>query len=100
MKTQISPEDKTRRAAAYMQMSTQSTGWKYLRVWLEENVQEAVSEFVDNKSWLLSDDETTARIYRAQTRAWAYNKVMKHVDEEIKIEIEKREKASQGDSQK
>ena len=96
----ISPEDKSRRAAAYMQMSTQSDGWKYLRIWLEEKVQETISGYIDEKHWLLSDEEKTSRIYRAQTRAWAYNKVMKHVDTEISNEVENREQARQGDAQK
>ena len=96
----ISPEDKSRRAAAYMQMSTQSDGWKYLRIWLEEKVQGAISGFIEEKKWLLSDEEKTSRVYRAQARAWAYNEVMKHVDKEISNEVENREKARQGDAQK
>ncbi len=97
---EISPEDKSRRAAAYMQMSTQSDGWKYLRIWLEDKVQDAIGGFIDENNWLLSDDEKTSRIYRGQVRARAYNKVMKHVDKEISNEVENREKARQGDVQK
>ncbi len=99
MKTHLSPEDKSRRAVAYMQMSTQSDGWKYLRIWLEECIA-TEKKAVFRKGWQLSDIKDTARRQLAQTQAWTYNEVIKHVDAEISNEVEKREQARQGDAQK
>ena len=95
--------EKSQRAQAYMQMTVDSDGWKHLRAWLEQQVQEAADGFVDEKRWHISDGEKTSKIFRAQCRAWAWKKVIRHVESEIAGEREAREKADKanhGDSPK
>ncbi len=93
----MTPEDKSRRAQAYMQMSTQCSGWAHLKEFLDGRIADA-EKTVLGKPWQMSDMQDTAERQLAQTHVWAFRFVLKHVDKEIKAEMDKLAKADQGDS--
>ncbi len=91
----MTPEDKSRRAQAYMQMSTQCSGWKHLKEFLDGRIAKA-EKVVLGKEWQMSDMQDTAKRQLAQTHAWTFKFVLKHVDDSIKEEMDKLAKANQG----
>ena len=98
----MTPEEihKSNRANAYMQMTTQSEGWKYLKAELQEKVASATKTIMNEKAWIATDEKQTGKIQVAQVRAWAYANIINLVQNSIDKEMDKRAQANQGDSQK
>lgn len=97
----MTPEEihKSNRANAYMQMTTQSEGWKYLKAELQELISKS-EKIVLRKQWNMADMSDTGKRQVAQVEARAFRCILEHVQNAIDKEMDKRAKANQGDSQK
>ena len=97
----MTPEEihKSNRANAYMQMTTQSEGWKYLKAELQELISKS-EKIVLRKQWNMPDMGDTGKRQVAQVEARALRCVLEHVQNSIDKEMNKRSQANQGVGEK
>jgi hypothetical protein len=92
-------KEKAARALAYMQMESESKGWEYLRTHLEDKISSAAKKIMKQKAWVVADERMTGELQLIQTRAWAYQNIINHIEKEIENERKRMENANHGDSQ-